>query len=256
MITTPIPAATTSVAPIPVTPEILTVCGVPGSFDFGFDGISDQLFKKVESCVYDLRTGQLGVRRGSQNGYAVYVPADGTKKAQLQVCPITAFGLPIPAYAIRTTIDKLEPGDVVIVPGSSSATWFYYLKHEQEGDLQNTCVHGIRVEDGVKTEVMLTDSMFLAGDGLLCVKNVIGKKTELTKMLPLLALLGAGGKGEEGKDKFSKLILFMLMGQGSDMSGHSLDMKSLLPLLLLNGGGGDNSLITAALLASGGLFGK
>jgi hypothetical protein len=129
----------------------------------------------------------------------------------------------------------------------------------ENDEIQNTSLSGIRVDDGARTDVTLSESMFFAEDGVLCVKNVIGKQTELTKMLPMLALLGAGGKEDEGKDKLSKLILCMLMGQSSEMSGNSLDMKSMLPMMMLSGGngGGDSSnLMMAMMLQNGGLFGQ
>src|SRR6185295_17410349 len=101
-----------------------------GTIDFSFDTISTQIVQKVESCVYDMRTQRLGVLRASKDAYAVYVPGDKDdenahdddkathkkhKKAHLAVCPVTAFGLPIPAYAIRTSIKQLEEGDLVNV---------------------------------------------------------------------------------------------------------------------------------------------
>jgi hypothetical protein len=238
--------------------NIMAASSSNGSIDFSFDSVPNQLFKKVENCVYDLRTGRLGVLRASKDAYAVFVPGEKGAKPQIQTCPVTAFGLPIPAYAIRTKIGDLTPGDVVIVAGNSD-TWLYYLKTVENDEIQNTSLSGIRVDDGARTDVTLSESMFFAEDGVLCVKNVIGKQTELTKMLPMLALLGAGGKEDEGKDKLSKLILCMLMGQSSEMSGNSLDMKSMLPMMMLSGGngGGDSSnLMMAMMLQNGGLFGQ
>jgi hypothetical protein len=192
--------------------------------------------------------------KSSKDAYSIFVPGSGEGgKASVQSCPVTAFGLPIPAYAIRTTLETLQPGDVVIIPsGGTSEQWLYFLNFDKEGEhVRNAVINGIRVDDGVITQAMITESMFLPGDSVLCVKNVIGKQTELTKMLPLLAIMGAGGKGADSADKFSKLILCMLMGQGSDMSGKGMDMKALLPMMLLGGGSGDNGLMAALMLQNG-----
>src|SRR6185295_11079266 len=111
-----------------------------GTIDFSFDTISTQIVQKVESCVYDMRTQRLGVLRASKDAYAVYVPGDKDdenahkkpKKAHLEVCPVTAFGLPIPAYAIRTSIKQLEEGDLVNVGSNGAENWMFFLKEDEE----------------------------------------------------------------------------------------------------------------------------
>jgi hypothetical protein len=249
----------TSMVPVPVTPLNALSNPLNTTVELSFDNISEQLFKKVENCVYDLRTYRLGVLRASRDSYAVFVPGEVKvvneqeikTPAELQVCPVAAFGLPIPAYAIRTPITDLKPGDVVIITGHSSDTWLYFLKAEKSVEFKNPSLYGIRVEDGVKIEVTLSESLYAPGDNVLCVRNVFSQKNDLTKMLPMLALLGAGGRGEEGREKLSKLILCMLMGQSGGESGTGLDMKSMLPMLML-GGGGDNMLMTAMMLQNGG----
>jgi hypothetical protein len=252
----------TNLVPSPVTPLNVTPLN---AIDL-FDDASGHLFKKVQNCFYDLSSGQLGVLRASRDTYAVFVPSDHHNSAQIKICPVTAVGLPIPAYAIRTQIKDLKPGDLVSVTGYSSDSWFYYMGQDAEAEegetatdkvkfkVKNPSVYGVRVEDGVKIEITLNESTYVPGYSVLCVKNLIGEQPEFIKMFPMLALLGAGGKGEDSKDKLSKLILCMSLRQGGDTPGKGLDLKSILPLLMLNGQG-DNMLMTTMLLQNGGVFG-
>lgn len=254
----------TNLVPVPVTPLNVTLNNPLNTIgELSFDNTSGHLYKKMQNCFYDLSTGQLCVLRASRDSYAVFVPSDDRVNAHVKICPVTAVGLPIPAYAIRTPIDDLKPGDLVCVTGYSSDTWLYYLGKGKESEgkqgeqvkVEGQSVCGIRVEDGVKTEITLSESTYVPGHNVLCVKNLIGKHTELSKIFPMLALLGAGGKGEDGKDKLSRLILCMSMGQGGDKSDKGLDLKSMLPMLMLNGDG-DNLLLTTLLLQNGGLSGE
>lgn len=242
----------TNLVPVPVTPLNVTL---NTTVEYPFENASGRLFKKMQNCFYDLSTGQLGVLRASRDSYAVFVPGDNGK-AQIKICPVTSVGLPIPAYAIRTQIEELKTGDLVSVTGYSSDTWLYYLgKDEKDEQVKNPSVCGIRVEDGVKVEITLNESTYIPGYSVLCVKNLIGEQPDFIKMFPMLALMGAGGKGEDSKDKLSKLILCLSLGQGGGAAGTVLDLKSMLPMLMLNGDG-DNLLMTTMLLQNGGLLGK
>jgi hypothetical protein len=245
----------TNMVPVPAAPLNATpITAIAAIAEYPFDNASSQLFKKVPNCFYDLSTGQLGVLRASRDSYAVFVPG---AKAQIKISPLTAVGLPIPAYAIRTQIGELKSGDLVSVTGYNSDSWFYYLGQDastDKGTVENPSVYGIRVEDGVKIEITLNESTYLPGYSVLCVKNLIGEQPELIKMFPMLALLGAGGRGEDSKDKLSKLILCMSMTKGGDHK-KGLDLKSILPMLMLNGDG-DHLLTTMLLLQDGGLSGQ
>ncbi|HKI00469.1 MAG TPA: hypothetical protein VKK31_00670 [Thermoanaerobaculia bacterium] len=242
----------TNLVPVPVTPLNVTL---NPTVEYPFENASGQLFKKMQNCFYDLSTGQLGVLRASRDSYAVFVPGENGN-AQIKIVPVTSVGLPIPAYAIRTQIEELKAGDLVSVTGYSSDTWLYYLGRDERGEqVKNPSVCGIRVEDGVKVEITLNESTYIPGYSVLCVRNLIGERPDFIKMFPMLALLGAGGKGEDNKDKLSKLILCMSMQQGGGTAGTGLDLKSMLPMLMLNGDG-DNLLMTTMLLQNGGLLGK
>lgn len=56
------------------------------------------------------------------------------------------------------------------------------------------------------------------------------------------------------REKLSKLILLLLIGQGGDVPGKGLDMKALWTMLLLDGDE-DDALMTM-LLQNGGLLGR
>lgn len=260
----------TSLVPMPAAPLTVTL-NAPLSpiVEFSYDNASGQYFKKVPACFYDLSNGELGVLRASRDSYAVFVPAEDrvAGKGHIKIRPVAAMGLPVSAYAVRTPIGQLNPGDLVSVTGSD--TWLYYQSQTKEGgqgEVKNPSISGIRVEDGVKIEITLSESLNFPGYNVLCVKNLVNEKaTAIKKMFPQLALLSAGGRGEEGRDRLSKLLLCMLaggkgadqadegQGEGAAKGSQGLDMKSLLLLMTLDDGG-NNALMTTMLLQNGDLL--
>lgn len=187
---------------------------------------ANDFFRQVDRCVYDFRSGNLGVKKTDGKGFSVFTPPEKVGgKPTVKVCELKEFGQGIPAIAMRSTIDKLKQGDMVIVKDNGGVeNWLYFLSAEKEGDTTNIEINGIEVDTGKKVGIAVQDGMLLSGDAILTVKNFLGDKKAMKNMLPFL-LMGQNGGGNN-----NALMMMMLMGDGDS------DMKSMLPFLLMSQG--------------------
>jgi hypothetical protein len=187
---------------------------------------TNDFFRQVDRCVYDFRSGNLGVKKTDGKGFSVFAPSEKAGgKPSVKVCELKEFGQGIPAIAMRSTIDKLKQGDMVIVKDNGGAeNWLYFLSAEKEGDTTNIEINGIEVDTGKKVGIAVQDGMLLSGDAVLVVKNFLGDKKAMKSMLPFL-LMGQNGGGNN-----NALMMMMMLGDGDG------DMKSMLPLMLMSQG--------------------
>ena len=205
----------------------------------------DDYFRKVDKCVYDFRSGQLGVTREDGKGFSVFsLPKTKTGKPSIQSCELSAFGTKMPAYAMRTPITKLSVGDVVILTDNTGAEkWLYYLTNEKDGSTTNYEVTGIEADSGTKISISVQDGLLLGGDSVLSVKNFLGDSKMMKNMMLPLMLMSQSSQGQGG---MNNILPLMMMG------GESGDMQSMLPLLLMSGGatggGGDQTTMLMAMM--------
>jgi len=240
--------------------------------DSTFD--TNDFFRKVDRCVYDFRSGLLGVKRSDEKGFSIFTKGSGKTKPKVDVCELKAFGHGIPAFAIRTPIKDLTPGDVVIVKDQDGTeNWLYYLSTETDGDTSNIEISGIETDGGKKVSIAVQDGMLLMGDALLCVKNFFGDKNSMNNMmLPLLLMNKKSGEDNsaliammmmgntDSSDPLQKMLPLMLMGGGKMdskmmmvmmmMQNKSADMGAMLPLMLM--GDGDINPMVLMMMMNGG----
>lgn len=240
--------------------------------DSTFD--TNDFFRKVDRCVYDFRSGLLGVKRSDEKGFSIFTKGSGKTKPKVDVCELKAFGHGIPAFAIRTPIKDLTPGDVVIVKDQDGTeNWLYYLSTETDGDTSNIEISGIETDGGKKVSIAVQDGMLLMGDALLCVKNFFGDKNSMNNMmLPLLLMNKKSGEDNsaliammmmgntDSSDPLQKMLPLMLMGGGKMdskmmmvmmmMQNKSVDMGAMLPLMLM--GDGDINPMVLMMMMNGG----
>lgn len=240
--------------------------------DSTFD--TNDFFRKVDRCVYDFRSGLLGVKRTDEKGFSVFTKGSGKTKPKVDICELKAFGQGIPAFAIRTPIKDLTPGDVVIVKDQDGTeNWLYYLSTDSDGDTSNIEISGIETDGGKKVSIAVQDGMLLMGDALLCVKNFFGDKNSMNNMmLPLLLMNKKSGEDNsaliammmmgntDSSDPLQKMLPLMLMGGGKMdskmmmvmmmMQNKSADMNSMLPLILM--GDGDINPMVLMMMMNGG----
>lgn len=203
-------------------------------------------FRLVDRCVYDFRTGNLGVKKADGKGFSVFVPSTTAKaKPAIKNCELKEFGTGIPAVAMRTPISKLKSGDMVIIKDNSGQeNWLYYLSTDTDGDTSNIEISGIETDTGKKVALAVQDGMLLDGNSVLCVKNFLGDKKSMKSMLPMILLMGQN----QGQSQINPAMMMMMMGDG-EMGG---DMSSMLPLMLMGqmgqGGSIDQNTILALMM--------
>lgn len=203
---------------------------------------TNDFFRMVDRCVYDFRTGGIGVKNQDGKGFStVELSANGVPK--MKKCEIGQFGHKVPAVALRRKISEIKPGDMVIVKDSpESEKWLYYTGHQKTEESFE--ITGHEVETGTKISILVPEGLILDGESILCVKNYLGDKKAMKEILPFILLSGNGG------DQNKNLALMMMM------SGGEMDMESMLPLLMLqNGGNGDNNALLMMMMLGKGKLG-
>lgn len=234
---------------------------------------TNDIVRSVDRCVYDFTTGRLGVKKTNAAGFSVFVKGKDNKKPSITACELKDFSRPIPAIAIRTKIDKINIGDVVIIKdGNGQENWLYFLSAESDGgDTTNVEISGIEADTGKKVSVAVQDGVLFDGKSILAVKNYFGEGKMKDMLIPMM-LMQQSGNGQPmnplmvlmmtgGLESIDKSLLpFLLMGQqGAAMNpmlmmlmmkdGEGLgDMKSMLPLLLMGGGGMDQNMMMMMML--------
>ena len=209
--------------------------------------VQSDMIKRVDSVVIDLQGGQLGIE--TPDGVVCFVPGKTSKDDEFTVNPISFLDISVPAFAIRTELDKIEKGDVVI---------FRDRPHFVTKQTAQQLV--ISATDGAEFNLKSRTNKLLGNNGVLVVKNLIGGNTDMQSMLPLLLLTQQDGED----DDIGKMFAFMaLAGQGSDMNamlpmlmlggalgkGESGNTKSMLPFLLMSQQNGEaNSMLNNPLM--------
>lgn len=215
----------------------------------------EDYFRTVDRCVYDFMSGVLGVRREHDGGYSVFSPPVKTSgKPTIKKVELNELGQSFPAVALRTKIANLKSGDVVILKDNTNAEkWIYYLNHTQESTT-NYEVTGIDSETGTKLSINVADGMLLSGDSVLSVRNFLGDKNGMKKMLPFLLMSGSMDQNtlmmlmmsensddnmlplllmsQQNGQVMNPLVLMMLMNKDDK----NADMKKMLPFLLMSQG--------------------
>jgi hypothetical protein len=203
------------------------------------ESLRSELFRKVDDCVYDMRTGRIGVKLTGREGYTVFIPFEG-EKYNVEVVPFDSFSCPVPAFAMRTPLDKLKLGDVVYL--GERRLYFTSFKKQES----NTIISGIGVQDQQMNDYLLPTNMLFPQLGVLSVKNTFGTNgNDFSKMLPFLVM-------SKTPEDAGKMMAMMSLTQGEKM-----DMNAMFPFLAMQkGGDSDSALKMMALAQMGGESGS
>lgn len=177
------------------------------SFSLNSSRLLSRVFRKVESLVWDLTTGNVGIRR--QDGIYTANIDTAAKTANISVNPFDSFATPVPAYALNTPIADTKPGDIVLSSAQGVETVLGWVVEVREKSLALVSPDGF-AKDYTPPKVAVMN----AEGGLLVVKN-------------LLSLTGGSSDGLAGIQQF--MMLQSLKSDG--------DTSDLLPLLLMTQGG-------------------
>ena len=203
----------------------------------------DRLFQKVAGVAWDLQSGQLGVKTSEKTTNAIVtlqVGDDG--KFTVRQSP-KAFGISVPAFAMRTPVDQLKPGDIVLMDDDNYGFYTGPGKHAE--DSGNPTLRILTVTGHKSTDYIVPTEALFGGFGVLAIKNLCGD-AGVANMLPFLLLLG---KDKEGDDNVGQMVaMAAMMGGGAKLG----DTSSMLPLLLLGESGNDPLMLMAMMGGFGG----
>lgn len=176
------------------------------------DKMMGRMFKRVDSVVWDLMSGKLGVR--TKDGEIATFEGQGDS-AEITINPFEDFGIALPAFAQSTPLDAVKVGDLIYTSGDTPG-WITEIK---------TSAKTKTTEGGKKTFRIMRPGgtvsswnppkvqMFGLESGVLVVRS-------LMTMLP---------GGESGLAGLQGMMLPMMM-----MGGDNLDLDKMMPLMLMS----------------------
>tara|TARA_Y100000034_G_scaffold103692_1_gene129582 strand:- start:49868 stop:50491 length:624 start_codon:yes stop_codon:yes gene_type:complete len=190
--------------------------------------------------------------------------------------PVVDLAVSIPAWAVRSPVESLTLGDLVIL---SDDSWGFFVELKSTGsheaaDFENPTISIVSVENGKQSTVSVPINSLFGTPGLLVVRNIVGGQ-EMGNALPMLLMLegkkkkgnigrliamsmmmgggeGAGAglfsnpmmmmammgdDGDCGMDKNMMMMLMMMQQGGGDGEGGGLNMNSMLPMMMMGGFG-------------------
>jgi hypothetical protein len=168
------------------------------------------MFRKVDSVVWDLMSGKLGVR--TREGEIATIEGEGDD-ATIVINPFEDFGVALPAFAQATPADAVKVGDLIYTSGDAPG-WIVQIKNSAS---DKKTFRIMRAGGNVSSWVPPKVQMFGLDGGVLVVRSLV-------TMLP---------GGTDGLAGFQSMMLPMLM-----MGGDSLDMEKMMPLMLMSQMGG------------------
>lgn len=148
--------------------------------------IKDMFFQEVKNVVFDIQTGHFGI--SDTNGISVF------SNGSISVNPIVELSVSIPAFAVRSNIDTLNPGDIVVL---SNETVFFKFKSDNGAMV-------VISASGEEKNIAPVTNMFMGNNTVLAVKNMFGTGTNPLMMAMLMS---------DKKDFDPKLLAFMAMNQ-------------------------------------------
>lgn len=165
-----------------------------------------RMFRKVDSVVWDLMSGKLGVR--TRDGEIATIEGEGDE-ATIVINPFEDFGVAVPAFAQATPADSVKVGDLIYTSGDAPG-WIVAVKSSTEGKKSFRIMRsGGNVSSWVPPKVQ----MFGLDGGVLVVRSLV-------TMLP---------GGNDGLAGFQSMMLPMMM-----MGGDNIDMEKMMPLMLMS----------------------
>ena len=207
-----------------------------------------RMFRRIGGVVWDLTTGGTGLK--TDDGiHTVTFTAEGAPVPNVN--PFNELGMDLPAFAVLTQLNEIQPGDIV-VGASTILGWAV----EAPGTGAS-----IKVMDhqGHHKTITPPKVSVMNQNGILVVKNLFsltggadGAAGLANNMLPLIMMMGDGGD-----DKLEKLFPLMLMQSAGGTGAAAGGMNPMMLLALSGGLGGGNSKIDPMMLMamSGGLGG-
>ncbi len=200
---------------------------------FNTNKLMDRFFRKVDSAVWDLMTGRIGIK--TKDGI-VTVEGEGDD-AVVSLNMLDQFGISVPAFAQNTARTDVRLGDMIF-GASGPLGWVTAINEKSFGLLKPDGTHTTWSPQKVQ--------MFGFDSGVMVLRSLMnmlpGGSAGLAgfqgAMLPMLAMMG-GDDGDESM--LSQMMPMMLMSQMGMMGGAPADgsapaanpMAQMMPMMLM-----------------------
>lgn len=232
----------------------------------------NRMFRKVEGLVWDLTTGQIGIK-GNDGIYTLSSAGEGEAAIpQVSVNPFDSLSTAIPAFATNTPLDQVALGDI-LVGDRDILGWVIEVREhslklfDKNGFTKNYTPPKVSVLN--TSGVLVVKNLFnLAGgqQGLAGLQNNIlpllamgGGDAQLEKLLPILLMQSMAPAGAAGAAPaaggFNPMMLLLLNKKGGKGGLGDIDPLTLMMMSggMVGGAGGFNPMMLLAL--QGGLGG-
>lgn len=173
-----------------------------------YDKLMDRFWRKADGVVWDLLTGNIGVK--NREGDIVTLEGEG-EGAHVVANPIDNFGMPIPAFAQNTPASSVSIGDFIYL-GERPKGWVIGFKDVGEEDKKIRKFTLMSVEGTTTTFTPPKMHVFGLESGVMVLRS-------LMNLMP---------NGEDGVTALQGNLMPLLMMGGGD----SLD--SIMPMMLMN----------------------
>ena len=200
---------------------------------FNTNKLMDRFFRRVDSAVWDLMTGRIGIK--TKDGI-VTVEGEGDD-AVVSLNMLDQFGIGVPAFAQNTARTDVRLGDMIF-GASGPLGWVTAINEKSFGLLKPDGTHTTWSPQKVQ--------MFGFDSGVMVLRSLMnmlpGGSAGLAgfqgAMLPMLAMMG-GDDGDESM--LSQMMPMMLMSQMGMMGGAPADgsapaanpMAQMMPMMLM-----------------------
>lgn len=200
---------------------------------FNSNKLMDRFFRKVDSAVWDLMTGRIGIK--TKDGI-VTVEGEGDD-AVISLNMLDQFGIGVPAFAQNTAKGDVRIGDMIF-GANGPLGWVTAINEKSFNLLKPDGTHTTWSPQKVQ--------MFGFDSGVMVLRSLMnmlpGGSAGLAgfqgAMLPMLAMMG-GDDGDESM--LSQMMPMMLMSQMGMMGGAPADgsapaanpMAQMMPMMLM-----------------------
>jgi hypothetical protein len=200
-----------------------------------------RMFKRVDTVVWDLMSGKLGVR--NSDGEIVTFEGEGDD-ARLTINPFEDFGVALPAFAQSTPFDSVKVGDLIYTNGDTPG-WITEIKvtpKTKTSDGGKKSFRLMRASGSVTTWIPPKVSMFGLESGVLVVRSLMtmlpGGESGLAGLQGMIMPMILMGGGEDGNiEKMLPLMLMMQMGNGGAAGANPMGgmMQTMMMMKMMGG---------------------
>ena len=175
----------------------------------GANKFMDRLFRKADGVVWDLMSGNVGIK--TADGIAT-LTGEGDD-AQINVNLLDQFGMEIPAFAQSTPIDAVKAGDIIFFGASDRPGWVI----EKKTSATNQPSFVLMKVDGTRSTWKPPKV------------TMLGMESGVMVLRSLMSMLPGGNAGLTGLQ--GALMPMMMMGMAGGDGG--MDLEKMLPMLLM-----------------------